>query len=112
MTFNAQGEILFRRIDKMPEGLSEPTIERTNKGEWIISHSENGNHHVLDAHATVLERPSKGMQVLYALLDEPGKLKQDAPDAHGAHTLEPGIYEMRIKRERELFSEQVRRVAD
>ena len=112
MTFNAQGEILFHKIDKLPDGLSEPTIERTQKGEWIVSHSEQGNHHVLDAHATVLERPSNGMQVLYALLDKPGELKQDAPNAHGTHKLEPGIYEMRIKRERTLFSEQIRRVAD
>ena len=50
--------------------------------------------------------------MLYALLDMPVALIQDAPDAHGEHILDPGLYEFRIAREFDPFSEQVRRVAD
>lgn len=109
----AQGEItIFRIVGELPEGLIAHT-EKDKLGRPIISHSESGNHHLLDAAVDVLEKPApEGMRILYALLDEPVRLFQDAPDAHGEHLLEPGIYELRIAREFDPFAEQVRRVAD
>lgn len=110
----AQGEItIFRIVGEMPAGLI-PHNERDQQGRPIISHSESGNHHVLDRSVDVLEKPDapEGMRILYALLDKPTALIQDAPDAHGSHILAPGLYEMRIAREFDPFSEQVRRVAD
>lgn len=110
----AQGEItIFRIIGDMPQGLVEHT-EKDRFGRPIISHSESGNHHLLDAAVDVLEKPDapEGMRILYALLDKPVRLFQDAPDAHGEHLLQPGLYEMRIAREFDPFAEQVRRVAD
>ena len=109
----AQGEITIFRVSEMPEGLTAHT-EKDGRGRPIISHSESGNHHVLDRAVAVMEKPDapEGMRILYALLDEPTDLIQDASDAHGSHTLAPGIYEMRIAREFDPFSEQVRRVAD
>lgn len=109
----AQGEItIFRVIGDMPSGLVAHT-EKAGKLP-IISHSESGHHHLLDRDVTVLEKPDapQGMRVLYALLAEPTRLFQDAGDAHGDHMLEPGLYEFRIAREFDPFSEQVRRVAD
>lgn len=109
----AQGEITIFRVDTTPEGLA-PFTDVDKLGRPIISHSESGNHHILDAAVDVLEKPDapEGMRVLYALLDKPTKLFQDAPDAHGEHVLAPGLYEFRIAREFDPFSEQVRRVAD
>lgn len=110
----AQGEItIFRIVGDMPAGLV-PHDEKDRLGRPIISHSESGSHHILDGAIDVLEKPDapEGMRVLYALLDEPMSLVQDASDAHGAHMLEPGLYEFRIAREFDPFSEQVRRVAD
>ena len=109
----AQGEITIFRVGAMPEGLTVHT-EKDARGRPIISHSESGNHHVLDRAVAVMEKPDapEGMRILYALLDEPTDLIQDASDAHGSHTLAAGIYEMRIAREFDPFSEQVRRVAD
>jgi hypothetical protein len=110
----AQGEITVFRIEgAMPSGLIAHN-EKDRLGRPIISHSESGNHHVLDAAVDVLEKPDapEGMRILYALLDKPIALIQDAPDAHGSHVLQPGLYEMRVAREFDPFSEQARRVAD
>lgn len=110
----AQGEItVFRIIGDMPGGLINHT-EIDKLGRPIISHSESGNHHVLDGCVAVMEKPDapEGMRILYALLEEPTALIQDASDAHGSHMLDPGIIEFRIAREFDPFAEQVRRVAD
>lgn len=110
----AQGEIsIFRVEGAMPAGLVAHS-EKDALKRPIISHSESGNHHVLDGAVDVLERPEapSGMRILYALLDKPTALIQDASDAHGAHMLEPGLYEFRIAREFDPFTEQARQVAD
>lgn len=109
----AQGEVNFYRIDKLPEGLV-PNMERDKRGRPIVGHSEKGHHHVLDGDVELLERTDAptGMRILYALLDKPTALLQDAGDAHETQLIEPGVIEFRISREYDPFSEQVRRVAD
>lgn len=115
MTAFAQGEIYARKIEELPEGLA-PFSEKDKAGSWIISHSESGHHHVIDAPGvTVMERTKdvpEGMKILYAIVDEPTSLRQNASNAHEAHDLSPGIYEMRIAREHDPFTQQARRVAD
>lgn len=110
----AQGEITVFRIDgEMPTGLVMHT-EIDKRGRPIISHSESGNHHILDRAVMVMEKPDapQGMRILYALLEDPVSLIQDASDAHGSHDLGAGLYEFRIAREFDPFSEQIRQVAD
>jgi hypothetical protein len=109
----AQGEITIFSVSELPEGLV-PFTDTDQSGRPIISHSESGHHHVLERAVKVLEKPDapEGMQVLYALLDEPTRLLQDAADAHGEHMLAPGYVEFRIARLFDPFSEQARRVAD
>lgn len=109
----AQGEITIIKIDALPAEMETKKAERTAKG-WIISHSESGHHHVLTG-GDVMERTSgvpAGMQILYAILDNPEALIQDAATPHGGYDLAAGIYEFRISREFDPFSEQARRVAD
>ena len=111
----AQGEITIIQHDTAPEGwaASAKPVERVATG-WIISHSESGHHHVLTG-GEVLERTANvpaGMQVLYALLDAPASLVQDAQVPHGGYDLPAGFYEFRIAREYDPFAEQARRVAD
>lgn len=109
----AQGEITIIAIDTLPEGISTKPVERVPLG-WIVSHSESGNHHVLTG-GEVLERTDnvpEGMQVLYALLDGPASLVQDAPVPHDGYDLPAGIYELRISREYDPFAEHALRVAD
>ena len=109
----AQGEITIIKIDALPEGVETKAAERTGKG-WIISHSESGHHHVLTG-GDVMERTSgvpAGMQILYAILEKPEALIQDAATPHGGFDLPAGIYAFKIAREFDPFAEQARRVAD
>ena len=110
----AQGEITIIKVDAIPTNLTDMgKVERLNAG-WIISHSESGNHHLLPG-GDVLERTQdvpQGMKILYAILENPEKLIQDAQVPHGHFDLAPGIYEFRISREFDPFAEQARQVAD
>lgn len=112
----AQGEIYARKITDLPEGLA-PFKEKTAAGEWIIAHSESGNHHVINGDGvTVMERTKDvpvGMRILYAIVDAPTQLRQDAGgNPHEPHDLDAGVYEMRIAREYDPFTAQARQVAD
>ena len=112
----AQGEIYGRKIEALPDGLSKFT-ERCEDGAWLISHSESGNHHVIDsAGVAIMERADgvpDGLRILYAIVDQPTKLRQDAgANAHESHDLDAGFYEIRIAREYDPFLKQARRVAD
>ncbi len=108
----AQGEITIIQLDALPH-MESTHVERNNKG-WIISHSEKGHHHLLTG-GNVMERTDnipEGMKKLYAILEEPAQLIQDAAVPHEGYVLEPGIYEFRIAREYNPFLEQARQVAD
>lgn len=110
----AQGEIsIFRCEGQIPDGLG-PLTDLDRHGRPIISHSEKGHHHILDREVAVMEKldAPAGMRVLYALLIEPTNLIQDATDAHGSHALAAGLYEFRVAREYDPFTEQARMVAD
>ena len=109
----AQGEITIIKVDALPDGIETKKVERIAKG-WIISHSESGHHHLLTG-GDVMERTDKvpaGMQILYAILEKPEALVQDAAVPHGGYDLAPGFYEFRISREFDPFADQARRVAD
>lgn len=108
-----QGEIRIDRIAAMPEIAAKPFTEKNGKG-WIISHSEQGHHHILGGDCEVMERVDAptGARILYAIVKEPARLFQDAVVPHDPVDLDPGIYEFRLKREFDPFAEQARRVAD
>jgi hypothetical protein len=112
----AQGECNIRRIDAtaIPAGLAPVTPE---KGLLIVGHSESGHHHGFRAQAGIalLERTKdvpQGMKILYAILENPTELIQDAAAPHEPLMLDAGAYEVRISREFDPFAEQARRVAD
>lgn len=108
-----QGEVRIIKIDAIPDDISTKDVERVPAG-FIISHSENGNHHCLTGGA-VLERTNDvpaGMRIIYAALENPADLVQDATVPHGRFSLPAGFYEFRISREYDPFAEQARQVAD
>ncbi len=108
-----QGECRIVKIDALPDGISTKKAERVGKG-FVISHSESGHHHVVTG-GDVMERTNDvpaGMQIFYAILDAPEEFVQDAANPHGGYSLDPGIYEFRVSREFDPFSEMARRVAD
>lgn len=108
-----QGEVRIIKIDAMPDAAEIRPVAREKRGT-IISHSENGHHHILTG-GDVMERTKNvpaGMRMLYAILDAPESLIQTAPGAHGAFKLDPGVYEFRCSREFDPFENQARRVTD
>lgn len=108
-----QGECRIVKIDALPEGIETKKAERVAKG-FVISHSESGHHHVVTG-GDVMERTNNvpaGMQIFYAIIDKPEEFVQDAANPHGGYNLDPGIYEFRVSREFDPFSEMARRVAD
>ena len=112
---NAHGEINFFRVTKgkVQAGDMKPFSEKTKDGAFIVGHSESGHHHVLEsAGATVMERQLDGMRVLYAILENPGELRQGAAVPHESQTVEPGEYIITTAREYDPFTQQARRVAD
>lgn len=110
-----QGEAKVFKIDALPKDMTTKQPQRTATGAAIISHSENGNHHVI-ADAEVLERVDNvpaGMAILYAIVKNPTALRQDSPNPHKEIPLEAdSIYEIRVSREFDPFAEMARRVAD
>jgi len=111
----AQGEVNLRKIDALPSMSLTPL--KPEKGLLIVGHSESGHHHGFrDASGvTVMERTENipsGMKILYAILENPTALIQDATSPHEPLMLDPGVYEIRISREFDPFAEQARQVAD
>lgn len=108
-TMAAQGDLLLRRIDALPEDVKP--VAATN-GRFTLAHSETGHDHI------VMERPSvrlfSAMDEFRAYLvveDEPAELKHLRDfDTHQSVKIEPGIYE--VRRQREYTPEGFRRAAD
>ena len=108
-----QGEIRIDKVTEFADTETKPFTEKNAKG-FIISHSESGHHHILGGDVEVMERTTApaGARILQAIVKEPTRLFQDAAAPHQPIALEPGLYEFRIKREFDPFSEQARQVAD
>ncbi len=108
-----QGEVRIVKIDALPSDMESKPVEQI-AGGYIISHSESGHHHLLSG-GNVMERTDNvpaGMQIFYAVLDDPQSFAQDAVNPHGSYEMAPGIYEFRVSREFDPFAEQARKVAD
>jgi len=106
----AQGDLMIRRIEKLPDELS---IVPAENGKLILAHSETGHNHI------VLERPEVSQYSFGDLLrsflvvtgDEPALLEHERSfDTHETIAIPPGIYELR--RQREHTPEGWRRAAD
>lgn len=118
MTVYQQGEVRIEKIEELPEGLTPFAGEKTKRGAFIISHSETGNHHVIDNEGvTVMERKlppefGEGMSILYAIVERPTEMYIDADNHHESAPMAPGIYELTVSTETDPFTRQARRVAD
>jgi len=114
----AQGEVNIRRISEIPENIKEHLIPiKAENGLLIVGHSESGSHHGFrdESGVTLLERTKDvpaGMKIIYAIIENPAELIQDASTPHDTISYEPGIYEHRISREYNPFLEEAQRVAD
>jgi hypothetical protein len=103
----AQGDVFIRRIDALPDGLRK--IEPEN-GKIIVTHSETGHHHVMDADdVEMFQGPD--LLTAFLLVRKATRLEHLRPhDTHEAIAFSPGKYE--VRRQREYVPQGFRRVAD
>lgn len=104
----AQGDILITRIEALPPN-AVPV--RPEGGKVIVTHSETGHHHVMDAGAVTMHRlPDSIMDCLLAV-SRPAALEHlRAHDTHEPILFSPGVYH--VRRQREYTPEGFRRVDD
>lgn len=104
----AQGDVLLRRIDKLPEGLMPAKAEG---GVFVVAHSETGHHHVVKERSAQLLIDKTNAFIAYLNVAEPCELEHLRDfDTHESLALEPGLYE--VRRQVEYTPEGWRRAQD
>lgn len=105
----AQGDVLFRRIKKLPEGL----VEQPRNGELVVAHSETGHHHSIhDPAVKLFEKLERDPMICYLAIEgERAEVVHHRPfDTHATLALAGGFWE--VRRQREWTPEGLRRVED
>lgn len=103
----AQGDVLFRRIDRVPQDARR--IER--RGPIVVAHSETGHHHAIDDTGVMLYEPADPLVCYLHITGEWADVVHQRPfDAHATIRLRCGVWEAR--RQREHTPEGWRRVED
>jgi len=109
----AQGDLLLRRIDKLPDGLKPMAAE---KGAFIVAHSETGHHHVIAERPNVKVYTTDDPLVSYLEVIEATEQTEAllehlrGHDTHETLSISAGVYELR--NQREYTPEGWRRAAD
>lgn len=109
----AQGDLLIRRIEKMPEGAKPVESE---KGLFVVAHSETGHNHVIADRPSVSLYTTGDPMISYLQVIEATDATETLLehmrnyDTHETIKIEPGNYE--IRRQREYTPEGWRRVED
>jgi hypothetical protein len=112
--FAAQGDVIFRRVDRLPDGLT--AVDPVN-GRVVVTHSETGHDHVMVLDGKKAKVPAVEMfstenpLVAWIKVNRPTSLDHLRPhDTHEPIMFGPGVYE--VRRQREYTPEGFRRVAD
>lgn len=108
----AQGELLIRKTDKLPDGLK--TMKNEN-GRFIIGHSESGHHHVVREQSGVVSYFNENDPMsLYLVVNNPKEecyLDHERDfDTHKPFFFGDGIYH--VRRQIESTPQGFIRVAD
>jgi hypothetical protein len=106
----AQGDLLIRRIDKLP---SDVKPVKDEKGAYIVAHSETGHHHVIAKQKGVEVFMGNDPLLAYLTVIDQTEVTLEHLrdfDKHESLTIKGGTYE--IRRQREYTPEGWRRVAD
>lgn len=94
----AQGDVLFRRIERLPEN----AVERKTNGRIVVAHSETGHHHAIDgAGVHLFEDADAGplaryLEVAAAFADV---VHHRSYDTHETLRLPRGFWEVRRQRQ-------------
>lgn len=109
----AQGDLLLRRVTKLPANLKPACVER---GTFVVAHSETGHHHVIDARPNVRVYDTEDPLLSYLeVIDATDQMETllrhlRGHDTHETISIPPGVYELR--RQREHTPEGWRRAQD
>lgn len=101
----AQGDVLFVRIDSVPEGVK---ALKATRGRHILAEGETTGH----AHAIAAKGVSAyadGAGLTYLTVEELAEVKHEE---HGAIPLEPGNWLVKRQREMSVVDLMPRQVAD
>jgi len=106
----AQGDVYFRKINKLPKGelvKVEPEMDKV-----IVTHSETGHHHVMAASTVTMYRPKENFDWdAYLVISADTVLEHlRSHDTHEALLFKKGTYH--VRRQREYVPEGFRRVED
>jgi hypothetical protein len=105
----AQGDVLIRRIDNIPDGLTPAEIV---SGKHVVAHSETGHHHVIDSKQAqlLIDKTNEFIAYLH-VTGSAATLDHERPyDTHESIALAEGNYE--VRRQREYVPQGFRRAAD
>ena len=92
-----QGDLMVRRIDKMPIGLKASIPVN---GVHILAHSETGHHHVIDSQAADRFIDETNAFISYMNVKTSAPIKHlRAFDTHENLETDPGLHEVRNQRE-------------
>lgn len=104
----AQGDVLIRRVASIP---SDAAPVAPANGQVIVTHSETGHHHVMEAERVEMFQSADNPLLAWIKVHRPAKLVHQRPhDTHEAITFGTGVYE--VRRQREYVPEGFRPVQD
>lgn len=106
-----QGDVCFRRIDKLPESVKESTTP----GRIVVAHSETGHHHAIERDESIklFEKLERDPMVCYLQISDgfaADVVHHRPTDTHATLTLTPGCWE--VLRQEEYTPQGWRRVED
>jgi len=105
---SAQGDVYLRRIDELPDNITK--VDPVN-GEYIVTHSETGHNHVMEAKNTEVFALNGSEFFLFLKVNEPTALRHLRDhDTHDSIIVSPGIYQ--VRRQREYTPEGFRKAQD
>ena len=88
----AQGDVCLVPVNSIPEGEYEDV--KPENGKYIVTHSETGHHHVVEARPNVTIKQSKTDPLIAFLLLNDGPdvdlVHMRGHDTHAPHTLKSG----------------------
>ncbi len=106
--FCAQGDIYIKRVEALP---ANAIAEKAEHGRVIVTHSETGHHHVMDADTVTMYRLPDSIMDCLLVVSAPTELQHlREHDTHEPILFSEGTYH--VRRQREYTPEGFRRVED
>ncbi len=98
-----QGDVIIRRIERIPEGVKH--VSKTTRGFVLAEGEATGHAHVIEDNVEMYEKDG----VLFIKVDKRVTVKHEE---HKPITLSKGIYEIGFVREFDYRAEEIRRTRD